>query len=141
MRNSSFPASRLDLTAEQRMASISTRELTLADLFDQFGPIPMARIRTCPKPGCATQQDVIEVARALTGWGVNPARQGGDGFVFRAQAHDAGPKVVLGHQLRAGRGIEGGEGVLDIVSRSSRGRRRSRSPTRPSCSARRIAPR
>jgi hypothetical protein len=51
----------LDLTAEQRMASISSRELTLADLLEQFGPIPMARIRTCPKPGCATQQDVIDL--------------------------------------------------------------------------------
>jgi uncharacterized protein (DUF1800 family) len=74
--------------------------------------------------GGYTQQDVIEVARALTD-GVNPPRQarggrgaqGGDGFVFRPQAHDAGAKVVLGHQLKAGRGIEDGEDVLDIVSR------------------------
>jgi hypothetical protein len=64
-----------------------------------------------------TQQDVVEVARALTGWGINPPRQGGDGFVFRAQAHDAGAKVVLGHRLKAGRGLEDGEEVLDIVSR------------------------
>jgi hypothetical protein len=32
--------------------------------------------------------------------------------------HDAGEKVVLGHKLAAGRGIEDGEDVLDIVSRS-----------------------
>jgi hypothetical protein len=31
--------------------------------------------------------------------------------------HDAGEKVVLGHKLRANRGIEDGEEVLDIVSR------------------------
>jgi uncharacterized protein (DUF1800 family) len=67
--------------------------------------------------GGYTQQDVIEVARALTGWSVNQPRQGASGFVFRAPAHDAGPKVVLGHRLRAGRGIEDGEEVLDIVSR------------------------
>ena len=77
----------------------------------------LLELHTLGVDGGYTQQDVIEVARALTGWGVNPPRQGGDGFVFRAQAHDAGPKVVLGHQLRAGRGIEDGEEVLDIVSR------------------------
>ena len=42
----------------------------------------------------------------------------GGGFIFRPQVHDAGEKVVLGHKLPAGRGIEDGEDVLDIVSRS-----------------------
>jgi uncharacterized protein (DUF1800 family) len=77
----------------------------------------LLELHTLGVDGGYTQQDVIEVARALTGWGMNPPRQGGDGFVFRPQAHDAGPKVVLGQQLRAGRGIEDGEDVLDIVSR------------------------
>jgi hypothetical protein len=31
--------------------------------------------------------------------------------------HDAGEKIVLGHKLRANRGIEDGEDVLDIVAR------------------------
>ena len=66
--------------------------------------------------GGYTQQDVINVARALTGWTINPPAQGG-GFIFRPQMHDAGDKIVLGHQLKAGRGIEDGEDVLDIVSR------------------------
>lgn len=77
----------------------------------------LLELHTLGVDGGYTQQDVIEVARALTGWGVNPPRQGGDGFVFRAQAHDAGPKSVLGHRLRAGRGVEDGEEVLDILSR------------------------
>ncbi len=77
----------------------------------------LLELHTLGVDGGYTQQDVIEVARALTGWGANPPRQGGDGFVFRPQAHDAGAKVVLGHQLRAGRGLEDGEEVLDIVSR------------------------
>ena len=76
----------------------------------------LLELHTLGVDGGYTQQDVIEVARALTGWSVNPAR-GDAGFVFRAAAHDAGPKVVLGRQLRAGRGIEDGEEVLDIVSR------------------------
>ena len=76
----------------------------------------LLELHTLGVDGGYTQQDVIEVARALTGWSVNQPRQG-EGFVFRAQAHDAGPKTVLGNRLRAGRGIEDGEEVLDIVSR------------------------
>ena len=34
------------------------------------------------------------------------------------EMHDAGEKIVLGHKLAAGRGIEDGEDVLDIISRS-----------------------
>lgn len=76
-----------------------------------------------------TQQDVIEVARAFTGWAVLPPEGGGranqrmaglvvDGhFMFRPQAHDAEPKTVLGNRLGRGRGIEDGEQVLDIVAR------------------------
>lgn len=77
----------------------------------------LLELHTLGVDGGYTQQDVIEVARALTGWGLNLPRQGGDGFVFRPQAHDAGEKVVLGRRLKAGRGIEDGEDVLDIVSR------------------------
>ena len=77
----------------------------------------LLELHTLGVDGGYTQQDVIEVARALTGWGVNAPRQGGGGFAFRAQAHDAGAKVVLGHRLKGGRGMEDGEEVLDIVSR------------------------
>jgi uncharacterized protein (DUF1800 family) len=59
---------------------------------------------------------VINVARALTGWTIRQPAQGG-GFIFRPEMHDAGEKVVLGHKLKANRGIEDGEDVLDIVSR------------------------
>jgi uncharacterized protein (DUF1800 family) len=82
----------------------------------------LLELHTLGVDGGYTQQDVIEVARALTGWSVNQGRQGGRGagdigFVFRGPAHDAGRKVVLAQPLRAGRGIEDGEEVLDIVSR------------------------
>src|SRR5207249_732034 len=53
-------------------------------------------------------------ARSLTGWTLAP-REGA--FVFRPEMHDAGEKVVLGHRLPAGRGMEDGEQVLDIVAR------------------------
>ena len=63
-----------------------------------------------------TQQDIINVARAFTGWTLEQPRRGG-GFIFRPGMHDAGEKTVLGHRLAAGRGMEDGEEVLDIVAR------------------------
>ena len=38
-------------------------EVTLADLVERFGPIPMRRIRSFPGPGIATEQDVLDVYR------------------------------------------------------------------------------
>ncbi|HEX6599549.1 MAG TPA: DUF1800 domain-containing protein, partial [Gemmatimonadaceae bacterium] len=75
----------------------------------------LMELHTLGVDGGYTQQDVIEVARALTGWTMNP-RQSAE-FVFRPAIHDAGEKVVLGHRLPAGRGIEDGEEVLDILAR------------------------
>jgi uncharacterized protein (DUF1800 family) len=74
----------------------------------------LMELHTLGVDGGYTQKDVIEVARALTGWTMTP-RTGE--FVFRPEMHDAGAKVVLGHQLPAGRGMEDGEQVLDIVAR------------------------
>ncbi len=65
-----------------------------------------------------SQRDVIEVARALTGWTMNPRTDAE--FVFRPEIHDAGEKSVLGHALAGGRGIEDGEQVLDILARDPR---------------------
>jgi uncharacterized protein (DUF1800 family) len=75
----------------------------------------LLELHTLGVDGGYSQRDVIEVARALTGWTMNP-RQGA-GFVFRPEIHDADAKVVLGHRLAPGRGIEDGEEVLDIVAR------------------------
>ena len=75
----------------------------------------LLELHTLGVDGGYTQQDVIDVARALTGWTFAPRE--GSGFVFRPQLHDAGAKTVLGHRLAAGRGIEDGEQVLDIVAR------------------------
>ena len=75
----------------------------------------LMELHTLGVDGGYTQQDIIEVARALTGWSMNP-RQGAE-FVFRPEIHDAAQKVVLGHVLPAGRGVEDGEDVLDIVAR------------------------
>jgi uncharacterized protein (DUF1800 family) len=77
----------------------------------------LLELHTLGVDGGYTQDDVINVARALTGWSLNPPRLGRAGFVFRRAAHDMGEKVVLGQRLPPGRGIEDGEQVLDILSR------------------------
>jgi hypothetical protein len=75
----------------------------------------LMELHTLGVDGGYTQHDVIEVARALTGWTMNP-RQRAE-FVFRPEIHDAGQKVVLGHVLPAGRGIQDGEDVLDMLAK------------------------
>lgn len=89
----------------------------------------LLELHTLGVDGGYTQKDVIEVARALTGWTIVPAnlnpqqRRGAQNnrepgnFIFRPELHDADEKVVLGHKLRSGRGLDDGQDVLDIVSR------------------------
>jgi uncharacterized protein (DUF1800 family) len=76
----------------------------------------LLELHTLGVDGGYTQHDVIEVARALTGWTIDP-REGGT-FAFRPALHDADAKTVLGRPLAAGRGIEDGEEVLDLLARS-----------------------
>ncbi|MBU6367094.1 MAG: DUF1800 family protein [Gemmatimonadetes bacterium] len=76
----------------------------------------LLELHTLGVDGGYTQQDVIEVARALTGWTLERGAQGG-AFVFRPQLHDAGEKVILGTRFPAGRGQEEGEAVLDLLAR------------------------
>ncbi len=75
----------------------------------------LLELHTLGVDGGYTQDDVINAARALTGWTLvkPPVSE----FTFRPQLHDAGEKVLLGHRLAAGRGLEDGEEVLDIVAR------------------------
>ena len=61
--------------------------------------------------GGYTQSDVEQVARAFTGWTVVNGQ-----FFFDPANHDTGAKLVLGQTLAAGRGIEDGEQVLDILA-------------------------
>ncbi|HEY5061019.1 MAG TPA: DUF1800 domain-containing protein [Gemmatimonadaceae bacterium] len=77
----------------------------------------LMELHTLGADGGYSQKDVQEVARALTGWTIASPNLGG-GFLFRPELHDAGAKVVLGHELAAGRGLQDGEDVLDILARA-----------------------
>jgi uncharacterized protein (DUF1800 family) len=86
-----------------------------AGLNENYGR-ELLELHTLGVEGGYSQADVITAARALTGWSIALPREGG-AFVFRPEWHDAEPKVFLGVPLLAGRGIEDGEEVLDIVAR------------------------
>ena len=65
--------------------------------------------------GGYTQQDVVEVARAFTGWTIQNPRRGGS-YRFEPRMHDDGEKNVLGQRIAPGGGRKDGERVLDIVA-------------------------
>jgi uncharacterized protein (DUF1800 family) len=73
-------------------------------------------LHTLGVDGGYTQQDVINVARAFTGWTIDQPRQGG-GFRFDPRLHDDREKIVLGHKIKAGGGESDGEQVLDILAK------------------------
>jgi uncharacterized protein (DUF1800 family) len=77
----------------------------------------LLELHTLGVDGGYTQDDVIEVARALTGWTVRPGARGDGGFVFNPVAHDAGEKRILGQRFPAGRGESEGDAVLDLLAR------------------------
>ena len=56
-----------------------------------------------------SQQDVSSFAKLLTGWSVQGEKQP-NGFVFRPEAHEPGPKMLIGKQFPEG--YIGGEAAL-----------------------------
>ena len=88
----------------------------------------LLELHTLGVNGGYTQQDVVEVARALTGWGIynttTPVQVGnttaqqlrGVEFRYYPDHHDTGSKVVLGRALPAGRGMEEGDEILTMLA-------------------------
>ena len=76
----------------------------------------LMELHTLGVDGGYTQKDVIEVARCFTGWTVAPPKKGAR-FEYNDKVHDKGKKVVLGHVIKAGGGMDDGLKVLDILAR------------------------
>jgi uncharacterized protein (DUF1800 family) len=76
----------------------------------------LMELHTLGVDGGYTQDDVINVARAFTGWTIDRPQQGG-GFVFKPQMHDTAEKTILGVKFPAGGGENEGERVLDILAK------------------------
>src|SRR6516225_5889155 len=77
-------------------------------------------LHTLGADGGYTQEDVITLARILSGWSINrpDAREFPDqAAVFEGTRHDFSPKVFLGYALRS-RGKAEGEEALDILAKS-----------------------
>jgi uncharacterized protein (DUF1800 family) len=74
----------------------------------------LLELHTLGVDGGYTQADIVNVAKAFTGWTMQPRQ--GSGFIFDARRHDRGEKTVLGQTIKAGGGADDGERVLDIVA-------------------------
>jgi uncharacterized protein (DUF1800 family) len=77
-------------------------------------------LHTLGADGGYTQEDVVALARILTGWTVNaPQSRAYPEYaaVFEGARHDYSPKVFLGHQIKS-RGKAEGEEALDILAHS-----------------------
>ncbi|MCG2663483.1 DUF1800 domain-containing protein [Brevundimonas sp.] len=105
----------------------------------------MLELHTVGADAGYTQADVTELARALTGWSIPrpqdrqaaPGRDrarraaqavepGPNGFVFRANIHEPGPRTVMGRTY-AQRGAAQGEAILrDLARHPATARRLSR---------------
>jgi uncharacterized protein (DUF1800 family) len=75
----------------------------------------LMELHTLGVDGGYTQDDVINVARAFTGWSIRQPRRDPE-FFFEERLHDTGVKTVLGHEIHYG-GMKDGEAVLDILAR------------------------
>ncbi len=75
----------------------------------------LLELHTLGVDGGYTQQDVVEVARAFTGWTIQNPRRGGS-YRFEPRMHDDGEKNVLGQRIAPGGGRKDGERILDIVA-------------------------
>lgn len=75
----------------------------------------LLELHTLGVDGGYTQDDVIAVARILTGWGIERPQQGG-GFRFNPRVHDRGAKVVLGVEFPAGHDEDEGRRLLHLLA-------------------------
>ena len=82
----------------------------------------LMELHTLGVDGGYTQRDVTELARMLTGWGIDQRRAffggfggTGDAFEFDARRHDGGSKTWLGQTFR-GAGQAEGERALDVLA-------------------------
>lgn len=72
----------------------------------------LLELHTLGVNGGYTEDDVKAAARAMTGWTFDRRTYE---FSFNLALHDRSEKVVLGTQLAAGRGIEDGQELIDML--------------------------
>jgi uncharacterized protein (DUF1800 family) len=108
-------AARFGILPPRNPPADATKQQPRRGLNENYGREIM-ELHTLGVDGGYTQQDVINVARAFTGWTIDQPRQGG-GFRFEPRLHDDREKIVLGRKIKAGGGESDGEQVLDILAK------------------------
>ena len=76
----------------------------------------LMELHTVGVNGGYTQADVIQVARVLTGWGVNRPQFGG-GVQYNENRHEPGTKKVMGMKIKDGGEMEGRELLHFLATR------------------------
>jgi uncharacterized protein (DUF1800 family) len=76
----------------------------------------LMELHTLGVDGGYTQDDVVAVARAFTGWTIYDPNRIAE-FQFNPAFHDRKEKVVLGQKIPAGGGEQDGVQVIDILAR------------------------
>ena len=76
----------------------------------------LMELHTLSVSGGYTEEDVREVARCFTGWGIGRRGSRRGRFQFYPRHHDDGSKTVLGTLIPAGGGEKDGEQVLDLLA-------------------------
>ncbi len=94
---------------------IDSKGNVIKGLNENYGRESM-ELHTLGVDGGYTQEDVIVVARALTGWTIDRDYET-DGFYFNANNHDSDPKTLMGTlQLPANNGEQDGYAVLHFLA-------------------------
>jgi uncharacterized protein (DUF1800 family) len=75
----------------------------------------LLELHTLGVNGGYTQADVINVARAFTGWTIFDPQRYGE-FQFNPQMHDRAEKVVLGQKFPRGGGEDEGVKIIDMLA-------------------------
>ncbi|MGZ9100745.1 MAG: DUF1800 domain-containing protein [Brevundimonas sp.] len=89
-------------------------------------------LHTVGTDGGYSQADVTEFARAMTGWSVaaeapaGSAAAGSGGFVFRAAAHEPGPRTVMGRRYDGDSHTLGERILRDLANQPATARRLAR---------------
>lgn len=74
----------------------------------------LMELHTLGVDGGYTQKDVVQVARAFTGWTISGPREDG-AFHYEPLIHEEGDKVVLGRTIKSG-GLQEGREILRLLA-------------------------
>jgi uncharacterized protein (DUF1800 family) len=109
-----FPQGRPGPNGNPNDPNVNTKQKQERGLNENYGR-ELMELHTLGVEGGYTQDDVINVAKAFTGWSIRQPRRDPE-FFFEDRLHDTSVKTVLGRQIHEG-GMKDGEEVLDILAR------------------------